>query len=635
MADLMFGQGDSQTPMITQPPMVDIGPLIDNVGQRPTTGAVTMQTLPGEVFSNDAIMAQMQAAITAVSTAASKSYHGYKSPDTAKYLDAAERVRTIGATSVEDIDSQRTKYTAATNQEKQAIQDAGLATMQKTAADQAKAQKIADINYAVNREFGVAGNDDRLADKIGTFHMLNDRYLNMESVNERLKDSVAADAARLREETSIGFTDDPLRWIEGIFTIPQLNDTVEAGNAQINVMNNKLAGLGAAVELVQRDINETVSASISAKEARAGTIPSITAQQAVATNNLTAAIATEKAAEADQKLTVQSAAFAGQKFAQVVTSTNTEHSVAVLQQQNAELAWRSGVQALAKADSDAKAKLAIVDMMTKINDSQQMVGILKLAEARLGYPEGSLTLSRYRAMPDKMKEGVIGQAMGYVGATPGDAYFNLKELADGGIRPGPGYPEQAARMLRAANADLERFQSAQVVKDKMAGMNKDQQKAFLKEHINERYAAFQRSPATDAAENPYYEQSPMQVAAAVPQLAETKVGKILQPLITGVNAPNTDQVLAAIRAGAADVKEAALMTSQYYRLNMQVRNRVVDFQGMGLKPVTSYFYRAPNTGSFFGSNLRVDLTNITEVENMYRRQDIRQDPRGAAAGVQF
>lgn len=632
MADLVFGQDDSRTPLISQPtPMVDISTLLDNVGQKPTTGSAASGgvTLPPEPFSNEAVMSQMQAAIDAVARSGSMRYNPYQSPDTAKFLDAVQRVRDVATQNMGDIDQQRENFRVATEQEKQGIQQVAGATIQQDNANQARAQIIADQNYAVNKQFGVDGNDDFLANKIGLFHKLNDQYLVQEQTNEVLKQSVANDAAQLREEANVNFLDDPIRWLAGVFKIPQLNDTVEAGKNQIEVLNNKQAGLASAITAVSQDINETVAASKDAKEARAGTIPAITAQQAAAANNLATAQATEKAAAADQKLAVQSSSFANQKFAEVVTSFNTEHAVQTLAQQNAELQWRSSLQGLAKADSDAKAKLMIVEMMTKINDNATLAGVLRLSEAQLGLPPNSLTISRYRSWPDRMKEGVIGIGMGYTGATPGDAYFNVKTLADGGVQPGPGLPQQQQQILQGTRADLERFQAASVAAGTFP-TGKEAQRAFLIAHVNQRYAEMQANPTSNSAENPYYEQTPQNIAAYDQTFAQTKVGKILQPLITGTSAPDTGQVIKTLQAGAADTNEAAKMISDYYRYNTAVKNSIVDYKKFGLKPVNSYFYMAPVPGAIFGENLRrFDLTNPVEVKNMLLRQQKAQAMKDA------
>lgn len=642
MPDLMFG-GEDGTPLITAAPERDISSIITNYGQ--PSAFVPQKPDAGSISDLD-IEKQMQIAIDAVGQVAMRSVPQYKSPDTAKYQDAVQRVRDVATGNAEDLATQRRDFSTASAQEKQAILAKGTATIEKNNADQARVQSIADIAYKAIHEMGVDGNANRISEKVGQFHALNDQYLTLEQTNQALKQSVAADAEKLRQESAVTFGDDPLRWIEGIFTIPQLNDTVDAGIKQIGVLDNKQATLKAAIDSIGTDINETVAAAKDSIELRNRTIPAITAQQAAAENNFAAATSTEKAAAADKDLAKQNSLFAGQKFAETVTAENSERAAAVLKQQEAELQWRSGVQAVGKAASDAEAKLKIVDMMTKMQDSQQIRGMLKLAEIRMGYPEGSLTYSRYKNLPDSQKEFVFGTAMGFTGATPGDAFFNWRDAASKGLQPGPGLPVQSQKMLEDTKAFIQQISSNPQIKLDMQGMNKDQQRQYLANKINERYANFQANPATDAEHNPYYEQSPQRVAQAVVaaggNLGDTKIGKILQPFITGSSVPNTDMIIAALRDGAANTEEAAAMISQYYQLNTRVKNGAVDYAAFGLKPSDTYIYRAKLPGAVFGNNIApVDLTNQTEVKNFLLRQQkatqirnaVEEGKKNAASGM--
>lgn len=628
--DLTFG-GDDATPLVSENPTNDISGLIQSFGQSP---AVTGKS-PSSGISDEDIERQLAVAIDAIGRVANKSVPAYKSPDTAKYLDAMQRVRAVATGTVRDVDQSRADFATASNQEKQAIQASASANIEKTNADQARAQRVADIAYNANDMVGVGGNADRLSEKVGVFHQLNDEYLAREQTSQQLRDSVQQDAAKLREETSVSFSDDPIRWLEGIFTIPQLTDTVEAGVNQIKIEDNKLAAMKEGILGVQGDINESIAAAKDAFEARSRTVPAITAGQAAAQNNLTVAQATEKAAKTDQDLAKQNAGFAGQKLAEVVTAESAERGAQVLAQQNAELEWRSGVQQIVKQDSDAKAKLAIAELMTKIQDTQQVASVLKMYETRMGLPPGSMTNSRYKALPDKGKEYVFGMAAGFSGATPGDAYFNIRDAAAAGLQPGPGLSEQTDKMLRAMRSYTERAFADKTVQQELSGKNKDQQRAIMVQKVNEKFAEWQANPTIDPVDNPYYEQSPHNIALHSPGIAQSKIGKILQPFITSSSSPSTDQVIAALRDGAANPDEASSMISQYYQLNTKIKNAVTDFQAFGAKPVTSYLYSYKTPGPIFrNSTGRVDLTNKTDVSNMLSRQErSKQITEGLGKGL--
>lgn len=614
--DLTFG-GDEGTP-ITQPaPNPDISSLIQNYGEK----ASSRTSEPDSTITDEDIQRQMAIAMEAIGNVAKRSTPTYQSPDTAKYLDSLQRVRAVATDSVKDLDTQRKLFESASAQEKDAMQRAATANIAKENADQGRVQQVADIAYQVGDLVGTNGNAGRIAQKTLVFQQKNDEFLAMNEASQTLRASVEHDAAALREEQSVGFFDNPIRWMEGIFKIPQMQETVEAGMNEIKVVDNQLGTMKLGIDAIKDDINENMSIGKDSNEARSKTIPSITAQQAAAVNALTAAKATEDSAKADKNLAVQNAQFGGQRFAQVVTAENAEHSAAVLDQQRAELEWRSQIQAVAKADSDAKAKLMIVDMMTKIQDNQQVGSMLRMYETRMGLPTGSMTLSRYKSLPDKSKEFVFGQALGFTGATPGDAFFNMVEAAQGGLQPGPAISVQTDKMLRDMKAFVQAERVKPSVQQELSGKNKDQQRAILVEKMNERYQQLQSNPQMDANVNPFYEQSPANVALHSPSIAQSKIGKILQPMITGTSVPNTDMVIATLKVGAANPDEAAKMISQYYQLNTKIKNSVTDFQAFGAKPTDSYFYNYRLPGSIFsGTTARVDLTNEVEVKNMILKQ---------------
>lgn len=628
--DLTFG-GDDATPLVSENPTNDISGLIQSFGQSPT---VTGKS-PSSSISDEDIERQLASFIDAVGKVAGRPIPAYQSPDSAKYLDAVQRVRDTATGTVRDVEKSRADFGTASNQEKQAIQASASANIEKTNADQARAQRVADIAYNANDMVGVNGNADRLAEKVGVFHQLNDEYLAREQASQQLRDSVQQDAAKLREETSVSFSDDPIRWLEGIFTIPKLTDTVEAGVNQIKIEDNKLAAMQEGIKGVQGDITESIAAAKDAFEARSRTVPTITAAQAAATNNLTAAQATEQAAKTDKELARQNAGFAGQKLAEVVTAESAERGAQVLAQQNAELTWKSGVQQIIKADSDAKAKGLIVELMTKIQDNQQLASVLRMYETRMGLPAGSMTLSRYKSLPDRGKEFTFSMAAGFSGATPGDAYYNIRDAAAAGLQPGPAISEQTDKMLRTMRSYTERAFADKTVQQELSGKNKDQQRAIMVQKVNEKFAEWQANPTIDPVDNPYYEQSPHNIALHSPGIAQSKIGKILQPFITSSSAPSTDQVIAALRDGAANPDEASSMISQYYQLNTKIKNAVTDFQAFGAKPVTSYLYSYKTPGPIFrNSTGRVDLTNKTDVSNMLSRQErSKQITEGLGKGL--
>jgi hypothetical protein len=552
--------------------------------------------------SGDETMRFLEAAIKSAQDATQMTVPSYNSPNTAAYVDSLKVLRSLHKGDLANIDEQQKLFESASQAEKQAMQAHATAEIEKSTADQQKAQQIADIAYQVNHMVGSEGNADRVAEKMGTFRSLNDRA-------EVLKESVMKDAAALRDESDVSFFDDPGRWLAGMFVIPQLTDKLEAGTKQVDLLNNEISG-------VQNDINETLSANNAAIEARSKGIPSITSQQAAATNAVIAAKAAEESAKADKELAKQNSTFSGVKFATAVAENSAEHGAAVLAQEKAMQEWRVGMQRIAKAETDALAKLRIVDLMDKMKDRAEIRETLKLASIRMGYPEDFINYTRYARMPPAVQQFVFGQAVGYTGTTPGDSYYNWRDVSAKGLNPGPNMSPQTVKML----SDIHRFAESLPEDQKFAletkGMSKEQQRDIEKTYINQKYKNMALQPTSNPAENPFYEVTPALAAAKYQQLAQTQVGKILEPLIKSTTAPRTEDVVATLIQGSKDVtgnvnpELAADMVSGYYRLNMKVRDSITDFKAVGIIPPAAYpFPYTIGAGPLFKSNRIADLTN--------------------------
>ena len=101
--------------------------------------------------------------------------------------------------------------------------------------------------------------------------------------------------------------------------------------------------------------------------------------------------------------------------------------------------------------------------------------------------------------------------------------------------------------------------------------------------------------------------------------AKTDEGKILDSLIKSPTPPDTGQVIATFEtAGAGDDDQINRMISNYYKLNVKVRNSLTDYGAIGIKvPDSSYMYSYKIPGTFFGTSPgRADLTKLEDVKRM-------------------
>lgn len=596
MADMLNMPQPAQN---TNPAAPAISPDISQfIGTEPAQKTLEVPQL----FSDDYITQYFKSAIEAVQNAANKQIPAYNSPNTQQYIDSLKKLRILHDGNADLLDQYTKQFERATEAEKAGMQAEASAKIAENNANQQRSQQVADIAAALNEQNGVGGNADRLAQKTQVFHQLNDQALT-------LKASVEQDAAALREETAVNFTDDPIRWLEGVFKIPQLNDKLEAGEQQVKVLDNQIAG-------VQNDINETLAANAQALEARSKAIPNITAQQNAAANAMAAAIATEKSAKADQDLVKQSAAFTGIKFAEALSTNSAEHAASALQQEQAMNEFRAKMQEVVKANTDAEAKLKIVDLMEKMQDRRSIEAVLRLAETRMGLPPNTYNYTTYARSSPKEKEFLVGVAAGYAGTTPGDAYYNYRDAAERGQKLGPGISPQTAKMLTDMHEYVEGLGRATggPYSQAINGKNKEERRDISKSFLNDKMREFANNPTRDPQKNPFYEVTPQIMATHFQGFAQTAEGKMLEPLIKSPTFPGTADVVSTLFAGNGfDVNKAARSISQYYQLNMQTRNAVTDFRSVGVNPPVQYNWIPPKIGPIFGNPAPIDLTNEAQV----------------------
>jgi hypothetical protein len=283
-------------------------------------------------------------------------------------------------------------------------------------------------------------------------------------------------------------------------------------------------------------------------------------------------------------------------------------------------------------------RLKAWQMLQAHQDVQWTAGMLKSAGISMGWPEGSMTVSRFNKMTKEEQTIVAMNAAGVMGSTPGDVYGNMVKLTKGGIFTGPGLSSQLRTGLLQLQATARQIESSEPFKLATQGRSKEEKQDFLQKQLNDRYSQYRTNPSdmNVRASNPYYEVAPNIVAQKLgQQFADSKIGKILQPQITGSTMPSTEDIVATLTKGAKDSTEAAQMISQYYKANMTVRNSVTDFQRLGLLPTNNYSYNYRTAGAMYGSNVggTIDLTNPTQVAAMLAHQERANTIGKAGAGI--
>ena len=573
----------------------------------------------GNITDSD-IDSLYQATIESMQHAIGMQIPSLKSTDTDKYIKRLGELRALYQGNQKDLDALQQQYQSATASQQAAIAQGTEAKIQEIKANQAKAQQIADIAQNMNEITGVGGNDSRLAAKIQLKNQISDSLIPLGNRSVALKESIQQDAQKLQEEQNVGFFDDPARWLEGIFTIPQMAHQIDAKKLEVGTLDSEIAGVTNTVQGIQADINENVAVGKAATEQRALGLPSLTAQQAAAQANIQAAAGTEAVAKTEQDLIKHNVEFAGIRFSEAVAENSAEAQQIRLKMEQNEQEFKAAVAQVNKADSDALAKARITTLLEKLKDRRTVEGMLRIAEKRLGMAENALTYDQFNRMSEVDRNFIAGQAIGYTGATPGDAWVNMKDADARGIHLGPLTTPQTRQMWQNAHEIASVITAASQKEEVYKGItDKNAKQAYVVQKINEYYANLQKNPTSDPQKNPFYEISPAFVVAHTPQFAQTDEGKILDGLIKSPTPPDTGQIIAAFKtANNGDPDKTARMVSNYYKLNIKVRNSLTDYGAIGIKvPDSSYVYSYKVPGTFFGSSPgKADLTKFEDVKRL-------------------
>src|SRR6267142_740071 len=399
-------------------PSADLNPDLSKAIEQynPVDMFRTPTSAPVSQIQDTDIIGYVKSAMEATARASSMRFEPYVSPEMKPYQDSIEQIRAVYNDNVKGLETLKAQTEAAAGAKVEGIKGEEEGKIGKTAADQARAQQIADINARLAHDLGPAGNAERVATKTQLFHQLNDKAI-------VLKDSLQGDLQKLQEEEGINFTEDPARWLMGIFTIPQMSDKIAAKEHEVDTLNNEVAGVFA-------DIQENVAALKDANEYRQKAVPTLTAAQEAAEKNIIAAKSAIDVGDANLALVKQSSEFASMKFAETATLGSQEHAALAASLEDARLKFESSSRAVMKADNDAKAKFIIANLASERQAREQIEDTLRRYEVRFGYTKGTWDYTKYKNSSEEVRNFITGQAMGFTGVTVGNAYSTLRDMQE-------------------------------------------------------------------------------------------------------------------------------------------------------------------------------------------------------------
>jgi len=395
-----------------------------------------------------------------------------------------------------------------------------------------------------------------------------------------------------------------------------MSDKIAAKQHEVDTLNNEVAGVFA-------DIQENVAALKDANEYRQKAVPTLTAAQEAAEKNIIAAKSAIDVGDANLALVKQSSEFASMKFAETATLGSQEHAALAASLEDARLKFESSSRAVMKADNDAKAKFIIANLASERQAREQIEDTLRRYEVRFGYTKGTWDYTKYKNSSEEVRNFITGQAMGFTGVTVGNAYSTLRDMQERyGISPGPEFPAAKSSALRNLHEYASQLLDPIKNPEIREIQGKEEKRAYVIRKMNEKYDSFQQNPTADTINNPFYEASPRDVSLHSPEIAQWKGGKLLEPFIKGQVQPDTATVVATLAQGATNIDEAAMMISQYYQLNMKIRNSMRDYPGVGYQLHNdSYHWRDTLPGSPFSKPDFTDLTKSDSVTRMLLKRE--------------
>jgi hypothetical protein len=477
--------------------------------------------------------------------------------DTVRATETLNRAEESGGVQAQTIEESKKTLKASTEAEKAAIGQEGEAKASVIKATQERQQKEAEGYQYFQHLFGM---------DIAP----NSAIAEAAQRQAQLRASLPAQRDKVAKLQS----SPPIDIVNFILDSLQLPEEIAKYNATVDKINS-----------YQNLIDEGIQSARNAGDLNNKAIPTITASMAASSANVALADAAKKKAEADANLAKINVDFASKQLVSDLALANATRETTQLEMQNERLKYETMVNAIRFADTHAVRLEGAAKLLYDIADKKSLDVLLQQYDRNVGNPSGTTNRQLFSRLPAKDRDNIAAIGAGSAGTNPYEFILNFNH-------PGPELNPETRRLLN-------------FVSDKFSVIKPD---PTLPKEAHPQYFATQLKADIEKEQglaykqgSLFYEMSPAKMIASNSVPAGSQLEKILEPLAHIEGPVPTNTVIATIAKAYPNPNEAGAVISEYYRRNIELRNKSLNMSLMGMKAPDSY---------------QVPAREITQTENL-------------------
>lgn len=488
--------------------------------------------------------------------------------DLTRAEETLNRAEVTGGEHARTVDEATKLFTEATQEEKKALGKEGEARAAKATAEGARSQEEASGFKYYQKLFGMdLAPDSEIATAAHR--------------QQAIRSGMEAKLDKINKLKSVSFLDNPIDYLLNSFEIP---GAVEDYNIDATKVNN-----------LQQAIDDGISSARNAGDLNNKGIPTITASMATANANIELATAAKKKADADEKLATISVDFASKKLSADIALAHATRETTQLEQANERLKYETLINGVRLADSHGARLESAAKLLYDLADKAGLDVLLKQYDKNVGNVPGTTNRQSFNRMPAAERENITAIGAGSAGTNPYEFLENFKHV-------GPNLSPETGRLLNFVQEH-----AAKISLGLTAVIDPKERKQKISEQLKADITKEMSVPSTSRV---FAEMSPAKMIAsnAVPQ--GSKLAEVLAPLANTSGPVPTNTVVQTISAAYPNPTEAGKVISEYYKANVDLRNKSLNMSLMNMKPDTTYKIPIKTPGTILSPFIQGDVIGI-------------------------
>lgn len=465
--------------------------------------------------------------------------------DLTRAMETLNRAETAGGEHAQTVTEMDKLFAKATAQEKEALGKEGEAKASLAISTGERSQQEARTYTYYQRLFGM----DMAPDS---------EIANAAHEQTKLRPTLNAKLDRINQLKSVSFFDNPIDYFLNSFELPAAVEDYNTTATKVNILQDTIdAGLHSA-----RNAGDLANKGI----------PTITASMAAANANIALAEAAKKKADADEKLATVSVDFASKKLAAELSLNSATIKTTELEMQNERLKYETLINAVRLADSHGARLEGAAKLLYEVADRAHLQQvILDGYDRNVGNPKGTTNVLTFNRLPAAERENIVAIGAGSAGTNPYEFLKNFKHV-------GPLLSAETGRLLNFVQEEDAKVKRDPTVEPKV-------QEQRIAKYLKDRIEAEASRPSQSKI---FSEMTPAKMIASGAVSQGSKLAEVLAPLANTEGSVTTNTVIETISKAYPNPTEAGAVIAQYYRANVDLRNKSLNMSLMGMKAPNSY-----------------------------------------------